>query len=58
MATVLLQLFVLLLAAKLGDELFKRLGLPALIGEILGGVVVGPSLLGWYAIIPETQLFA
>ncbi len=58
LTSVLLQLFVLLLAAKLGDELFKRLGLPALIGEILGGVLVGPSVLGWYAIGPETQLFA
>jgi Kef-type K+ transport system membrane component KefB len=56
--TVLFQLFVLLLATKLGDEVFKRLGQPALVGEILGGVVVGPAVLGWYAITPETSLFA
>jgi Kef-type K+ transport system membrane component KefB len=43
---VLTDLFVVLLAAKLGDELFKRLGQPALIGEILAGVVIGPSVLG------------
>jgi Kef-type K+ transport system membrane component KefB len=55
---VLFQLFVLLLATKLGDELFKRLGQPALVGEILGGVLVGPAVLGWYAITPETSLFA
>jgi Kef-type K+ transport system membrane component KefB len=55
---VLFQLFVLLLATKLGDELFKRLGQPALVGEILGGVVVGPAMLGWYQITPETSLFA
>jgi Kef-type K+ transport system membrane component KefB len=55
---VLVQLFALLLATKLGDELFKRLGQPALIGEILGGVVVGPALLGWYQLSPETSLFA
>jgi Kef-type K+ transport system membrane component KefB len=55
---VLFQLFALLLATKLGDELFKRLGQPALIGEILGGVVVGPALLGWYQLSPETSLFA
>lgn len=42
----LIDLFVVLLAAKLGDELFKRLGLPTLIGEILAGVVVGSSVLG------------
>jgi len=36
----LVDLFVVLLAAKLGDELFKRLGLPTLIVEILAGVVI------------------
>jgi Kef-type K+ transport system membrane component KefB len=56
--SVLFQLFVLLLATKLGDELFKRLGQPALVGEILGGVLVGPAVLGWYQITPETSLFA
>ena len=45
-ATVLLDLFLVLLAAKLGDELFKRIGQPTIVGEILAGVVVGPSLLG------------
>ncbi len=43
---ILTDLFVVLLAAKLGDELFKRLGQPALIGEILAGVAIGPSVLG------------
>ena len=56
--SVLFQLFVLLLATKLGDEVFKRLGQPALVGEILGGVVVGPAVLGWYQITAETSLFA
>jgi len=55
---VLFQLFVLLLATKMGDEVFKRLGQPALVGEILGGVVVGPAVLGWYQITAETSLFA
>ena len=55
---VLFQLFVLLLATKLGDELFKRIGQPALVGEILGGVLVGPAVRGWYHITPETSLFA
>lgn len=58
MPPILFQLFVLLLATKLGDEVFKRLGQPALVGEILGGVVVGPAVLGWYQITPETSLFA
>ncbi len=45
-ANVLTDLFIVLLAAKLGEEVFKRIGQPALIGEILAGVLVGPSLLG------------
>ena len=45
-ADVLVSLFVVLLAAKIGDEIFKRLRQPALVGEILAGVIIGPSLLG------------
>lgn len=45
-AGVLADLFVVLLAAKLGDEVFKRIGQPAIVGEILAGVLVGPSVLG------------
>jgi Kef-type K+ transport system membrane component KefB len=45
-ADVLTDLFVVLLAAKLGDELFRRLGQPTLVGEILAGVLVGPAVLG------------
>jgi len=58
LAEVLFQLFVLLAATKVGDEIFKRLGQPTLVGEILAGVIVGPALLGWYGITPETELFA
>ena len=57
-AGVLTQLFALLLAAKLGDEVFKRLGQPTVIGEILGGVLVGPAVLGLYQVTAETTLFA
>ncbi len=57
-AEILFQLFILLLATKIGDELFKRIGQPTLVGEILAGVIVGPALLGWYEISPETELFA
>ncbi|MEX1141701.1 MAG: cation:proton antiporter [Thermoleophilaceae bacterium] len=35
-----------MLAAKIGDEAFKRIGQPTIVGEILAGVLVGPSLLG------------
>jgi Kef-type K+ transport system membrane component KefB len=57
-AEILRQLFVLLLAAKIGDEIFKRLGQPPIIGEILAGALVGPAVLGWYEVNSETTLFA
>jgi Kef-type K+ transport system membrane component KefB len=44
---VLLTLFIMLIAAKLLAELFERLRQPAVAGEILAGIIVGPSLLGW-----------
>src|ERR687896_72369 len=44
---VLLTLFVMLVSAKLMAELFERLRQPAVAGEILAGVIIGPSLLGW-----------
>jgi Kef-type K+ transport system membrane component KefB len=55
---VLVDLFVLLLAAKLGDELFKRIGQPAIVGEILAGVLVGPALLGWVEVGETVEVFA
>jgi Kef-type K+ transport system membrane component KefB len=45
-ADLITDLFVILLAAKIGDEIFKRIHQPAIVGEILAGVLVGPSVLG------------
>lgn len=36
-------------AAKLMAEVFERLRQPAIVGEILAGVLIGPSVLGWMA---------
>lgn len=44
---VLVDIFVVLVAAKLAAEGAERLRLPAVVGEILAGVLLGPSLLGW-----------
>ena len=46
-AAILLDLFIMLAAAKLIAEVFERLRQPAVVGEILAGVLIGPSLLGW-----------
>ena len=45
-AGVLVDLAIILAAAKIGDEVFKRIGQPAIVGEILAGLIVGPSVIG------------
>ncbi len=37
----------MLAGAKVMAEIFERLRQPAVVGEILAGVIIGPSLLGW-----------
>ncbi|HZK15804.1 MAG TPA: cation:proton antiporter, partial [Solirubrobacterales bacterium] len=55
---VILDLFLVLLAAKVGDEVFKRIGQPAIVGEILAGVLIGPSLLGLVELGEVLEVFA
>lgn len=45
--TLLLELFAIFLAAKVIGEIFEQLRLPAVLGEILAGVVLGPYALNW-----------
>ena len=42
-------MLVVFVSAKLMAELFERLGQPGIVGEILAGVLIGPSVLGWMA---------
>ncbi|MFC4358177.1 cation:proton antiporter [Halobium salinum] len=44
-----LQLFVVLVVARLLGELAGRAGFAPVVGELLTGLVLGPSLLGWVA---------
>jgi Kef-type K+ transport system membrane component KefB/nucleotide-binding universal stress UspA family protein len=46
---LLLQLALLLLVARLGAELSRRCGLPAVIGELAAGLLLGPSVFGHFA---------
>jgi Kef-type K+ transport system membrane component KefB len=48
-APILLTLFIMLAAAKLMAEIFERLRQPAVVGEIIAGILIGPSALGWVA---------
>jgi Kef-type K+ transport system membrane component KefB len=43
----LVELTVLFLAARIGGEVAARLRLPLHVGELLMGIALGPSLLGW-----------
>lgn len=45
LAAILLSLAVIYLASKLGGELCARIDLPPVLGELIGGVVVGVSAL-------------
>jgi Kef-type K+ transport system membrane component KefB len=40
--TLLLQMFTIFVCAKIFGEVFERLRLPAVLGEILAGIVLGP----------------
>lgn len=43
---VLLHIFVVLLAAKLAAEAAERISVPPVLGEIVVGIIIGPSMLG------------
>ena len=49
-----IQLALLIAVARVGAELVKRLGLPAVVGELGAGIALGPTVLGHYA--PATFL--
>lgn len=46
LSTVLLNLFIIYAAAKIGGAIFRRFNQPAVIGEILAGVLIGPYAFG------------
>jgi Kef-type K+ transport system membrane component KefB len=46
-AAFFLQMAVILVACRLVGMLAKRMGQPQVVGEMIAGVLLGPSLLGW-----------
>ena len=44
--TILTHILVVLVAAKLAAEVAERIGVPAVVGEIVAGIIIGPSMLG------------
>jgi Kef-type K+ transport system membrane component KefB len=55
LSVLLLQVIVILIAARVFGALFRRMGQPAVIGEMVAGIILGPSLLG--TVSPGAQAF-
>lgn len=54
----LLGLFIVFVAAQIGAELAGRLKLPAVVGEIAAGCVIGSSVLGWIQLNEPLEVLA
>ncbi len=52
-----LQMFVILAAARVVGSLARRIGQPQVVGEMIAGVLLGPSLFGYFAPELQAQLF-
>ena len=55
LGVLLMQLIVIILAARALGAVFLRIGQPAVVGEMLAGILLGPSLLG--LVLPQAQAF-
>lgn len=47
--TLFLNIVLILLTARLFGEIASRISVPPVVGELVAGIVLGPSLLGWVA---------
>ena len=52
-----IQLGVILVAARIGSQIFEHFNLPGVLGELCIGILIGPSLLGGIP-IPWSQTFS
>ncbi len=55
MAVLLLQIIVIIAFARLFGFVFKKIGQPAVIGEIVAGIILGPSIIGSF--FPQINQF-
>ena len=55
LAILLLQIITIITVARLFGWIFKKIGQPSVIGEIIAGIFLGPSLVGMY--FPEYSAF-
>ena len=47
-ALLLVQIIVIIIVARIFGWIFRKIGQPTVIGEIIAGIVLGPSLFGMY----------
>ncbi|HYW69896.1 MAG TPA: cation:proton antiporter [Pyrinomonadaceae bacterium] len=55
LSILLLQVSVIVITAKLVGDLFLKIGQPSVIGEMVAGIILGPSLLGM--LFPKASSF-
>ena len=55
LSVLLIQIIVILAAAGLFSRLFRRMGQPPVMGEMIAGIILGPSVLGFF--FPQAMSF-
>ncbi len=55
LSILLIQIVVILAAAGLVSRVFRRLGQPPVMGEMVAGIILGPSVLGYF--FPQVMTF-
>ncbi len=55
LSILLLQMLSIIVVSRLFGYLLQRINQPSVIGEIIAGIVLGPSLMGW--VFPEVSNF-
>lgn len=53
LALILAQVVTIVIVARIFGWFFRKIGQPSVIGEIIAGIILGPSLLGWF--LPGTS---
>ena len=47
LSRLLMQFLVIVAATRLTGRLFQKFGQPPVVGEMVAGILLGPSLFGW-----------
>lgn len=56
--TLLIQIGVILVVARIVGFIFRKIHQPQVMGEMVAGILLGPSLLGWLAPAASATLFS